>query len=143
MREITTHRVEELSGDLQLRVFAEERVGAGGAPIIYEVASDEVERSVTGGFQFSYGGGKKNGDAYFQDFLKFQKGGIREPGDVNGMTNEALLAIVIDRLECFQAGPYPCPQNDLAIRWTKDALKALKNRTEERLRRGVEGKEEA
>lgn len=142
MREITGHLVLGLPANRQLRVFAEERLGAGGAPIIYEVASGEVERTISGGFQFSYGGGKKNGDAYFQDWLKFQDRGVQRPEDVNGLTDEALLAIVIDRLECFQAGPYPCPQNDLAIRWIKDALKALKNRTEERIRRGVEGKEE-
>ncbi len=126
MREITGHLVLGLPANRQIRVFAEEKLGAGGAPNYYEVLSPQ-DASCKRVFPLA---------------IMFQEGGIHGPDDVNGLTDEALLAIVIDRLECFQAGPYPCPQNDLAIRWIKDALKALKNRTEERIRRGVEGKEE-
>ena len=53
--------------------------------------------------------------------ITFQHGPIKEVGR-NGLTNEALLAIVIDRLECAQAGhslvrrtPTPSPMPALAL----------------------------
>lgn len=70
--------------------------------------------------------------------LNFQNGPIGEVG-VNGLTNEALLAIVIDRLEYFQAGKYKCRENALAITKVEEALHWLHARTLERLQRGVEG----
>jgi hypothetical protein len=70
--------------------------------------------------------------------LIFQKGGIAEAG-VNGLTNEALLAIVKHRLECFQAGPFPCEENASALQAVDVALDALHCRTKARRDRGVEG----
>lgn len=49
---------------------------------------------------------------------------------VNGVTMEALLAICIDRLECFQKGPYPCRENALALTKIEEALLWLHRRTE-------------
>lgn len=74
--------------------------------------------------------------------IKFQNGGIQEVG-VNGVTHEALLAVVIDRLEQFQAGPFPSLHNEQALLFTKLALNALHQRTVERMKRGVEGKVQA
>ena len=74
--------------------------------------------------------------------IEFQNGPIAEVGQ-NGVTNEALLAIVIDRLECFQKGPFACQDNDCALHYAKWALGALKNRTCNRVERGVEGKSKA
>lgn len=70
--------------------------------------------------------------------IKFQQGPIGEHG-VNGIHNEQLLAIVIDRLEGFQRGPFPCYHNGQAIEEIKCALWHLKSRTAERIARGVEG----
>src|SRR5438270_287070 len=70
--------------------------------------------------------------------LLFQKGPIRENG-VNGISDEALLAVVRDRLEGFQAGPYKSRENALAITKIEEALHWLNHRTGERRRRGVEG----
>ena len=72
----------------------------------------------------------------------FQNGPIQEAG-VNGITQEALLAIVIDRLRSFQAGPYPSPENKMAMGFCELALEQLQIRTKNRLARGVEGKTEA
>jgi len=74
--------------------------------------------------------------------VTFQNGPIREAG-VNGVTQEALLAIVIDRLESFQAGPFPSDQNAVALDHVKAALWHLKERTRMRLARGVEGTTQA
>ena len=71
--------------------------------------------------------------------IHFQSGSISEEG-VNGVTNEALLAIVKDRLRCFQAGPFPCKESKAAIDLVRAAISALEERTEDRKSRGVEGK---
>lgn len=70
--------------------------------------------------------------------IKFQNGPVAEKG-VNGCTNEDLLAVVVDRLEYLQAGPFPCRENALALTKIQEALHWLKHRTEKRKKRGVEG----
>jgi hypothetical protein len=70
--------------------------------------------------------------------IGFQNGPIAETG-VNGISNEALLAIVIDRLECFQKGQYGCRENALALTKLQEAMHWLHHRTRERAARGVEG----
>lgn len=70
--------------------------------------------------------------------VSFQNGPIIENG-VNGCHQEDLLAIVIDRLQCFQAGEFACDDNQEAMEHIEKALKCLNRRTEERKKRGVEG----
>lgn len=70
--------------------------------------------------------------------LDFQNGPAAEHG-FNGITDESLLAIVIDRLWHFQSGPFACESNRLALGHARDALDALKSRTADRISRGVEG----
>lgn len=62
------------------------------------------------------------------------------PAVPNGVTLEAWTAIQIDRLERFQAGPYPCAENAEALGHYKAALAALQRRTRARMSQGVEGK---
>ncbi len=68
----------------------------------------------------------------------FQNGPIKEVG-VNGVTHEALIAVVIDRMRSFQAGPYACQANADALAALEIALFHLQTRTRERIARGVEG----
>jgi len=68
----------------------------------------------------------------------FQNGAIGDVG-VNGVTQEVLLSIVADRLRSFQAGPYACPENALALSHVESAQAALHSRTKARVARGVEG----
>jgi len=70
--------------------------------------------------------------------IKFQKGPIKENG-VNGCHQEDLIAIVIDRLQCFQAGDYACMENREALKKMEEALVWLNSRTADRQTRGVEG----
>ena len=72
-------------------------------------------------------------------FIRFQKGPIKECG-VNGLTHEALLAIVEDRLKSFQAGPFYCRENAVALTKVQEAMMWLNKRTADRVDRGVEGK---
>jgi hypothetical protein len=70
--------------------------------------------------------------------IHFQNGPINEVG-VNGLTHEALLAIVADRLRDFQNGPFASRYNALALTHIEEAQNWLNRRTIERMRRGVEG----
>lgn len=74
--------------------------------------------------------------------VHFQNGPIKEAG-VNGVTQEALLAIVIDRLRCFQGGPFACKENGEALAYCHAALHQLQKRTLARIARGVEGTNKA
>ena len=58
---------------------------------------------------------------------------------MNGITNESLLAVVIDRLESFQAGDFSCEENGIALEHIKEAMGSLHHRTMHRIGRGVEG----
>lgn len=78
-----------------------------------------------------------NGSEHGVD-IRFQNGPIAEVG-VNGITQEVLLAIVIDRLRCFQSGPFACKENAEALAHAEASLAWLKARTKSRLDRGVEG----
>jgi hypothetical protein len=73
-----------------------------------------------------------------RQMLTFQRGPIRDVG-LNGITDEALLAIVIDRLECFQQSPLSCVENAHALICLDEALGYLHARTQAREARGVEG----
>lgn len=70
--------------------------------------------------------------------LPFQHGPIAEVG-VNGITNEVLLAILIDRMQGFQSSKYACRENALALTHLEDASHWLEHRTKCRTQRGVEG----
>ena len=70
--------------------------------------------------------------------VDFQKGAIKEFG-VNGIMNEDLIAMVIDRLQSFQNSPYNCRENSIAITKLEESLMWLRKRTQDRERRNVEG----
>jgi hypothetical protein len=70
--------------------------------------------------------------------IHFQEGPIAEAG-LNGITNETLLAVLIDRMKSFQAGPYSCRENAIALTHMEDAMHWLHHRTHNRVHRGVEG----
>jgi len=131
MRELTDHRVE---GDLpqnQLTIEVMDKPGAGGANHNYRIRS----------FDSTYNPSSPR-RTLDEITILFQNGPIKEAG-VNGVTQEALLAIVIDRLRSFQAGPFPCAPNQFALNHCEEALHWLKSRTRERLARGVEGETKA
>lgn len=121
MRSLTDHIV---SGDqaVQLKINVIDEPGQGGASHEYAI---------------SWAGPVVGGPDSFTE-VKFQNGPIKEHG-VNGITQEALLAIVIDRLRSFQAGPFSCRDNAVALTHCEEALMWLQRRTLERIKRGVEG----
>jgi len=69
--------------------------------------------------------------------VKFQNGPVKVAG-VNGLTNEALLAILIHRTKHLQE-KFPCRHNAIAITSMEQALMWFEERTRDRTSRGVEG----
>lgn len=70
--------------------------------------------------------------------IHFQEGPIKECG-VNGVCDEDLINMVIDRLEHFQNSEFCCRENAVAITKLEEALLWLRKRTMTREKRGVEG----
>lgn len=115
------HIVEPQDALLQIRV--KDEPGPGNAHHHYEFYVEPNEGNERG----------------YKADIHFQNGPIPENG-VNGITSEALLAVVIDRLRGFQSGPFACDENAQALVNAKQSLHWLQQRTIQRRRRGVEGK---
>lgn len=123
MRTLTDHKLNGLNDALTITVLDEP--GAGGACHKYLIYLDESVRN-----------DPKDGTVHVA--VDFQNGPIQEVG-INGVSGEAYLAILIDRLRSFQAGPYKCRENACALTHLEEALMWLQKRTRDRLARGVEG----
>jgi len=115
MNQLFDHKADGLNDALEIVVCDEP--GAGGACHHYRVVSPLQPVA--------------------QDIL-FQKGPVQEAG-INGISNEALLAVVLDRLRGFQSGEFRCRENACAITHIEEGLMWLQKRTLDRTRRGVEG----
>ena len=74
--------------------------------------------------------------------IRFQLGPVKEFGE-NGCQMEDVLDVLVERLEGFQRGKFKCRENALAITKLQEAVHWLDHRTQDRRRRGVEGKNES
>ena len=117
MRELTSHKLNGLNEALTISVLDEPR--QGNACHKYSVQAPGTTACPV-------------------VMVYFQNGPIQEAG-VNGISNEALLAIVEDRLVGFQSGEYACRENAVALTKLQEAMMWLQKRTRDRLARGVEG----
>lgn len=70
--------------------------------------------------------------------LEFQNGPLAEVG-ANGITEQALIAIVLDRFRSFNSGPYGCRENSIMITKLEEALLWGQKRANDRAMRNVEG----
>lgn len=132
MREIHGHEVNECNK--AIRIYADDQNPDNGNASHHYVCTYPVA-------------GHKD-DWRFRPFrgmaekeIDFQDGPIKEVG-TNGITQEVLLTILIDRLEGFQTSKYANGYNETALAHCKEALAALNARTAEREKRGVEGTHE-
>ncbi len=114
MRRINDHKINPAND--QIDIIALDEPGSGGASHEYDVVLPNGNITRIG----------------------FQNGPIPESG-INGLTQEVLLAIVIDRLRAFQAGKFACRENALALTKIEEAQHWLHSRTLARMARGVEG----
>lgn len=121
--EITSHKVKGLNDALLVNVL--DSPGQGNACHEYQIRRWEKDSS---------------GEHHDEELcnIKFQNGPILEFG-VNGISNEALLAIVEHRLQGFQSGDLACRENAIALTKLQEAMMRLKKRTRDRIARGVEG----
>lgn len=127
MRELTDHIVPGDAMNHQLKVTALDGPGAGNASHKYKIRYPS--------------GGSGLMAMETNHIIEFQNGPIKEVG-VNGITGEALVAIVIDRMRGFQSGPFACEANQNALEHLEKALYWLQYRTRQRIARGVEGTHE-
>lgn len=147
LREIRTHELSALNNAIDVRAIDEP--GPGGANHRYAIQLLPLKAA----------NGTEPEDAEIPPskilVIEFQNGPIKSAADMNGFTNEALLAILIDRMRGFQGmnradgqtsteinrmpAPFACRENALALTHLEDAMHWLQARTSERLQRGVEG----
>lgn len=130
LRYLTEHQVNEANEKLVIGVL--DAPGSGGASHLYDIRGFDTGSNPSCPFVARYG---KSAD---HATVLFQNGPIKEVG-VNGVTHEALLAILLDRMRAFQAGPYACDENAAAVRYLEAAQAVLKGRTLRRLAAGTEG----
>ena len=140
MRNITDHKVNGLNEAIEITAGAP---SPGGAPYQYNLIGRGEHIPNIGPRPFGVN-------------LRFQNGPIAKVEDMNGITNEALLAVVIDRMRSFQhpivntsdggtghdftqRGTYACRENACALTHLEEALMWLQKRTHDRMKRGVEG----
>lgn len=124
-RMLTDHKIEGIDNALNIAVLDEP--GQGGACHEYSItfmSEPDESGNVTGGSLCK---------------ISFQNGPVQEFG-INGITQEALITVCIDRLRCFQVGAFACDDNLDALTHLEAALTCLQKRTRDRLARGVEGR---
>lgn len=124
VREIHSHKLNFLNDAISI---ASGDVPEGLAPRVYVLA---VDRTLPGVLV--------DEEAPLEEvIIRFQDGNPKFK--ITGYTNEALLAIVADRLTCFQNGPFRSRENAIALTKIEEAMLWLMKRTLGREARGVEG----
>ena len=68
-----------------------------------------------------------------------QEGAVELVTISDGTTNEELIEVLINRL-VYLGNKFPCRENSIAVTKLEEALMWLNKRTQDRVKRGVEGK---
>lgn len=74
--------------------------------------------------------------------IQFQHGPRGNADSTPGVFDDDLLAIIEDRMSCFQAGPFACQENADALKGVQAARDALGRRVAARISKGVLGANE-
>lgn len=98
-----------------------------------QIHSDDADRSGAA----HYYDGTIDGRPIFH--IQFQQGPRNVEGSTPGATEAAILAVLIDRLQGFQAGPYSCRENAIQLTKLEEVLHWTKARADARAKRGVLG----
>lgn len=115
MRQITGHH--DGHGLTESLIIEADEPGPGGASHRYVVrVGDEVVATI-----------------------QYQTGPRHEEGSTTGVLDGVLLAIVADRIQSFQAGPFASRENALVLTKVQEAIHWLRHRADERAKRGVLG----
>lgn len=133
MRKLHGHKINPANDLINIEV--QDEPGSGGACHLYHITGFHSGSNPSDPWT------ERHGQPAQHSTILFQNGPISEVG-VNGLTHEVLLAILVDRMEAFQAGPYACRENALALTKLQEAQHWLHHRTLARMNRGVEGTHE-
>lgn len=71
--------------------------------------------------------------------LRFQQGPRDDPRSIDGLTDGAVMAVLLDRYRGFQSGPFACRENAIIITHMEEALMWMQKRARDRAARGVLG----
>lgn len=71
--------------------------------------------------------------------IQFQHGPRHESGSTSGILDSVLLAVLLDRFNGFQSGPYVSEENALVIEHLTAALAQIKARADRRAAAGTLG----
>ena len=126
MRKLTSHKVNGLNEALEITVLDEPGQGNACHEYVIDILAEPNAIIPIG---------EKTIIHYL---INFQNGPIKEYG-LNGVSNEALLAIVEDRLLGFQSGEFACRENAVALTKLQESIMWLQKRTRDRMARYVEG----
>jgi hypothetical protein len=121
MRTITSHHDGHgLAESIEIVADDLDHEKGGGASHLYlvEIAGEQVAK-----IQFQHG---PRGEAY-------SKAGVIE---------NVLLAILADRMECFNRGPFSCRENSVVLTKVQEAMHWMRHRADDRAKRGVLGRNE-
>lgn len=121
MREITGHRDGYGLTDEHLIQADDIDPGADGASHTYEIY---------------------DGAGGVPAIIDFQHGPRAVEGSTPGCLDVEILCILIDRYECFQAGPFACEENAAVLRHLRDAKAHMVMRANTRHVQHVLGKNE-
>lgn len=115
-RELIDHKCSDLNDKLSITVLDGPGAGNASHQYLIKIPGQIVDR---------------------EWHIKFQDGPVIF--GINGLSDESLLAIVLDRLRGFQSGEYSCRENAIALTKLEEALHWLQHRTRDRQRRGARG----
>ncbi|MFW6007696.1 MAG: ABC transporter ATPase [archaeon] len=101
--------------------------------IIYSVGEKE------NGVSYNYVIKKLNNDGDVKGYQEIHFERNDDHVDIDGIHNEDLLKVVLDRLYSYQNGDLSSKQVDITITKLEEALMWMNKRTEDRIKRGVKG----
>ena len=125
-RVVTAHYLSKAPSNLGLHILAS-NVTRGGAASVYELLHLFPDR-------WSY-----EKATFYVTKIPFISIPCPDGCLPNGVTNEGIIAVLIDRLEGFQSGEFANEHNQKALDHLRLALEALAARHNDRVERGVVG----
>jgi hypothetical protein len=135
MRHLPRHEVNPTGTDfVRVKVLDDPDPNAGGACHEYEIVV--LDRSLNTADKDAEEG--KSPAVELISNISFQHGPLKISGP-NGVTEMALLAILLDRYRAFQKSKWACKENAHTITRLEEALMWQWKRTLDRINKGVEG----